>query len=287
MASCPNCGRRTMRTKDWVCQWCGYPLLGGGYKQLDKTYKEFQQERNPAWKSVVPEPEPQFEFEPEEEAAPEPEPPWKRQQPPRPAYQMKPEPEPEHEPEEEYELGPEPKAEYEPGPEPAPQPPPAAAHPEPPPEPQPGPELLARPEPEPVLLPKVEPSAPPALPRQEVSAEPLTVPSLDSIKDGSELTIDQIDALFRADSVGANTALRDKTLVIKGMVNKVFIRDHLDIRYMILNGTRKGLWGVRCGFGKESSPQMSRLSEGQTIALRGRYDGYSKNIIFKDCVLVG
>jgi hypothetical protein len=117
--------------------------------------------------------------------------------------------------------------------------------------------------------------------------EPLTLPSLDSIKDGSELTIDQIDALFRADSVGANAALKDKELIIKGMVNKVFIRDHLDIRYMILTGTRKGIWSVRCGFGKESSPQMSRLSEGQAIALRGKYDGYSKNIIFKDCVLVG
>ena len=45
MAVCPNCGRQTMRTSDWVCQWCGYPLLGRGYKKIDKTFKQLQEER--------------------------------------------------------------------------------------------------------------------------------------------------------------------------------------------------------------------------------------------------
>jgi hypothetical protein len=277
MAGCPNCGRRTMRTKDWVCQWCGYPLLYGGYKQIDKTFKELQEERNSSWKSVKPEPEPEFDFETEPEPEPLPEPPWKMKRPPQP--ERRPEPEPE------AEIKPEPP----PGPPAAPQPRPELA-------PPPQPELLPRPETEPIPLPEAEiapeeetaprpePAAPP---RQEIPSEPLTVPSLDSIKDGTELTIDQIDALFRADGVGANAALKDRTVIIKGTVNKVFIRDHLDIRYMILTGTRKGIWSVRCGFGKESSPQMSHLTEGQAITLRGRYDGFSKNIIFKDCTLVG
>ena len=115
----------------------------------------------------------------------------------------------------------------------------------------------------------------------------MKVPSLESITDGTALTIDQIDALFRADNIGANAALKDKTLVIKGIVNKVFIRDHLDVRYLILNGARKGIWSARCGFEKESSADMGRLTEGQAVALRGKYDGYSKNIIFKNCGLVG
>ena len=41
MAACPNCGRKTYRTLDWVCQWCGYPLLSGGFPSVEKTYKEF------------------------------------------------------------------------------------------------------------------------------------------------------------------------------------------------------------------------------------------------------
>jgi hypothetical protein len=117
--------------------------------------------------------------------------------------------------------------------------------------------------------------------------EPLTVPSLNSITNGTQLTIDQIDTLFRADNVGTNLALKDKTLIIKGIVNKVFIRDHIDVRYLILTGARKVVWSARCSFEKESIAQMSRLSEGQAVALRGKYDGYSKNIIFKDCELVG
>lgn len=295
MAACPNCGRRTLRTKDWVCQWCGYPLLYGSYKPIDKTYKELQEERNPSYQAEETKTEPDIEYEPEPESEPEPkpEPQWKLKRPPKPAYP----------PKSERTTPPKLEAEITPEPKPAPKPQPRPA-------PQPGQEILPRPRPEPVMLPKPEPApqpaprpeaeiapepvpqptlrpAQPAPPREEPQPEPVTVPSLESIKDGTQLTIDQIDALFRADNVGANIALKDKTLVIKGIVNKVFIRDHIDVRYLILTGARKVIWSARCSFEKESVPQMSRLSEGQAVALRGKYEGYSKNIIFKDCELVG
>ena len=70
-------------------------------------------------------------------------------------------------------------------------------------------------------------------------------------------------------------------------MDKVFVRDHLEIRYVILTGAGKsGVWNVRCMFGKESTSGLRRLDEGQTVSVRGKYDGYSKNIIMKDCVLV-
>ena len=72
-------------------------------------------------------------------------------------------------------------------------------------------------------------------PKEEMPSEPPALPDLASIQDGTELTTDQIDELFQADSLGASSAMRDKTLVIKGMVNKVFIRDHLDVRYLMLS----------------------------------------------------
>jgi hypothetical protein len=43
--SCPNCGQQTLRTKDWVCQWCGYPLLSKAYKRIDKKYNKLQEEK--------------------------------------------------------------------------------------------------------------------------------------------------------------------------------------------------------------------------------------------------
>jgi ribosomal protein L37AE/L43A len=42
---CPNCDLPTMRTKDWACQWCGYPLISESFQQLPKTYQEVRAER--------------------------------------------------------------------------------------------------------------------------------------------------------------------------------------------------------------------------------------------------
>jgi len=44
MAQCPNCSRQTMRTKDWACRWCGYPLLSGSFKEIPKTFRQLQEE---------------------------------------------------------------------------------------------------------------------------------------------------------------------------------------------------------------------------------------------------
>jgi hypothetical protein len=44
MAQCPNCSRQTMRTKDWACRWCGYPLLSGSFKEIPKTFQQLQEE---------------------------------------------------------------------------------------------------------------------------------------------------------------------------------------------------------------------------------------------------
>jgi len=115
---------------------------------------------------------------------------------------------------------------------------------------------------------------------------PTGTPKLETIEDGIEISVDQLDELYRKNMVGTHTRLTDKTLAVSGLVSKVFIRDHIDVRYIVLVGSQKKMtWSVRCTFAKESVSQMSRLQEGQTVTLRGKYDGYGKNILFKDCVL--
>jgi hypothetical protein len=294
MAACPNCGRRTLRTKDWVCQWCGYPLLGGGYKPIDKTYRELQEERSPSFRPEEQEPEPEYKYEPEPEPEPEekPEPRWKLNKAPRPSYQKKPQPAPEPEREADVPPRPEPRPVIRPSsplrPNPASQPVPELA-------PKPQPEQLPGSRPEPAFLPKAQTAPePPLQPVAQHKPEPppapqpetLTLPAVETITNGTQLTIDQIDGLFRADNIATNAALKDKVIVIKGFVNKVFIRDHLEIRYLVLTGARKVVWSARCQFDKENSAPMSRLTEGQAVALRGKYDGYGKNIIFKECSLL-
>ena len=258
MPACPNCGRKTMRTRDWACQWCGYPLLSRSYKKIDKTFKELQGERYSVLKAFSPELEPELETlepEPPPEPAPQPPPVIKKKVKPPPRLVEKPRP-PAPPP-----LRPElqPEAEL----------PPAPPHPPP----------LVSPAPPPILI--SEPALPPPPPAPEVAP-----PSLDKVTEGALLTVDELDALYRVNRLTAHARLAGKTIVVKGFVEKVFIRDHIDVRYIMLTGAGRNVtWPVRCTFAKESVSQMGRLSEGQEVTLRGKYDGYGKNIIFKDCVL--
>jgi hypothetical protein len=319
MPACPNCGRQTLRTKDWACQWCGYPLISRAYKKIDKTFKELQEERNLSPKyeeaetDITPDPDTVAETPPE----PKPEPPpetkrfrfFHREQKPQPEHtaetpppstrpeipreepqSVKPQPAPEVKPEPKPVTPPEAKQE----PKPVTPPPPPAPAPAPQPELKPEAELPPAPQskPEAELPPAPEPEPVPQLPPRPVHApepepEPVAVIPLDSIKEGMEITVDQLNALFKADKSGANSRFKEKVVIVKGLVEKVFIREHLEIRYIVMTGARKkDLWSVRCSFEKEGAAGLNRLNEGQETAVRGTYDGFSKNIIFKNCSLV-
>jgi hypothetical protein len=110
---------------------------------------------------------------------------------------------------------------------------------------------------------------------------------LEAIRDGMEISVDQLDALYRVEKAQAHAKFTGKTMVVRGLVERVFVREHLEIRYIVLTGAgRKGVWSVRCTFGKEGASGLTRLKEGQEVAVSGKYDGYGKNIILKECVLV-
>jgi DNA-directed RNA polymerase subunit RPC12/RpoP len=264
MAKCPNCGRETLRTEDWACQWCGHPLLSGSYKKIPKTYKQLQEER-------LLEREPLIREEPELEPEPIPKPILKPKPTPVPEPVLKPEPEPEPEPVSEPE--PEPVPEPEPLPKPEPTPvsePELESAVEPVPEPAPEPTLVTEPEPVPVTKP---------VPVPELEPEPTT--------GAITVTVDELNSAFNADKAAANVKLMNKTLKVTGTVDKIFVKEHLDIQYIILTSARKREnWSVRCTFGSEHGPQLTRLSPGQTETVQGQYAGYERNIILKDCALV-
>jgi hypothetical protein len=173
-------------------------------------------------------------------------------------------------------------AETEPEAEPAPKP---MITPPPTTEAEPTPEPVITPPPEPAPEPMITP--PPAPPKSESRPAPVIVPKLESLTDGDLLSVDGLDALFRENKMAVHSTLTDKNVKIQGIVDKVFIRDHIDVRYIVLKGTQKKLlWPIRCSFGKEIVTEMYRLNEGQEVTVQGKYDGYGKNIIFKDCVIV-
>ncbi|MDP2731270.1 MAG: hypothetical protein Q8O55_12450 [Dehalococcoidales bacterium] len=230
MAKCPNCGRETARTEDWGCQWCGYPLLSGSYKKLDKTFRELREERLP--RSVVEEttsePEPAEEAEPEllvEEAKPEPEP-----EPPS-ALEAEPEAEP-----------------------PAPEAVPVS-------------EAIATPEPV-------------SEPEPEVKPEPVTV--------AAEMTVEELLSAYLRDEAGANAKLGNQVLRVKGLVDRIEVKEALDIYYITLNSAEKNvlLQGIRCIFDQSHKDELARLTAGQAVTVQGKCGGSIIDLRLRDCVLV-
>ncbi len=345
MPDCPNCGRSTLRTKDWVCQWCGYPLVSNSFKAIDKTFKELQDERKPAAKTPAPaaQPQPVIKYEPEPRTeqpvrpvaasqpapAPEPQPNVEPQSvpvtpsQPESSVMITPEPQPNVEPqsmpvtpsqpESSVMITPEPQPNVEPQSVPVtpsqpessvmitPELQPTVAIPpesvvipptQPSPAAQPPPQNAVTPEPAPLITPP--PAQKPQLPSESkpeffIKPEPLPelLIELEDIEDGMEIAAEQIDALFKTEQEAANSAFTDKTFIIQGIVEKIFIREHLDIRYILLTGIMQGMtWSLRCTFERENGKALSGLQEGQAVKVQGTYDGYGKNIIFKDCVLV-
>ena len=46
MPICPSCGRRTSRTEEQTCQWCGSTLLSSTYRQVTKSYRSFEDKKS-------------------------------------------------------------------------------------------------------------------------------------------------------------------------------------------------------------------------------------------------
>ena len=277
MQKCPNCGRPTYRTEDWVCQWCGYPLLSKAYKKISKTFKQLQEERRkPAVSEPVPvvthesEPAPlPLVSEPAQETMPEPE------SVPVAEQEIAPQPEPEEQAEPEVEQ--QQSAEPEPEPVSEPESVPVAEQ-----------EVASQPEPEEQAEPEVEQQqpvepAPEPQPVQEQvpeAAVPLSVPNT--------VTVEELDAAYQANGIAADAGNQGKVLTVSGVVDKVVVNDSHEIYYCILAGAeRKVVWNIRCTFDRRNGAELKKISGKQRVAVQGKYSGYSKNIILKDCVLLG
>jgi len=157
-------------------------------------------------------------------------------------------------------------------------------------EPEPAPELEAEPEPEPEPEPVLVPEpGPEPVPEPEPVPKPKPVSELEPEPTSGiiAVTVDELNSSFNTDKAAANAKLMDKILKVTGSVDKIFVRDHLDIQYILLASAKaQGTRNIRCTFGREHSSQLTRLAAGETVTVQGKYDGYERNIILKDCSLV-
>lgn len=101
------------------------------------------------------------------------------------------------------------------------------------------------------------------------------------------MTVDGLNAAFRADSAAAHSRLAGKIIAVSGTVEKVVIKEHLEIRYIILaGGGGESQLRVRGTFGREYRPELSKLSTGQQATIKGAYQGFERNILLERCELI-
>jgi DNA-directed RNA polymerase subunit RPC12/RpoP len=250
MKKCPNCGRATLRTADWVCQWCGYPLLSIFYKKLPKTYKQFKEEQLRKFESIQePEPEPEPQSTYEHEAIP--------------ALESQKEPIPE--PERKVESILEPERQIEAIREPELEPQPTYEH---------------------EALPALESQKESAL-EPERKVEPIQEPVSEPEPVAMELTVEELLSAYETEGFAADVKFANKLLRLTGVVAVVDVKEMLDTHYIRLTGAeRDPVRSVRCMFDKKYALVLEKLEKGQTVTVQGIYNGSMMAIRMIDCVLV-
>lgn len=290
MPKCPNCGQETLRTEDWACQWCGYPLLSTGYKKIDKTWKQIKEERNQAKLAAAS--EKAYEFSPEEPET-RVEPPQKRTPLPKPAKR----PKPEAEMIIEEESPPAVRPPVQPRAVPAPQPREERVYETPPPVVNPPlqPEPVAREkppaverEPEPGIKPVSPPPPAPVAKNEPAPApEPATPPAAEPvIENAVEITADDLLNAYMVNDVAAHERFTNKILRVTGEVGRVNVNDMRAVYNVYLISSQvAGFRDVECRFTRQYGDVISRLQPGQTVTVQGRYFGYVINVILRTCTL--
>jgi len=247
MSKCPNCGLETLRTEDWACQWCGYPLPSGPFRKIEKTYRQLKDEREGRTgmvRQAMPEPETELkqdmerikainlEISSEEEAEPEAETETETEKEPTQEIEQKEKVE-EVKPETEEEITQEDK-----------------------PEGEQGIEVIQEPEP--------EPEAP-----------------------DMELSVGELLAAYEEDDVAADEKFTNKILKMNGVVSMIDVKDRLDTHYIRLtDGNKNCLQSLQCMFDKKHAPALRELEKGQNITVQGRYNGSVIAMRIVDCVLI-
>jgi len=88
---------------------------------------------------------------------------------------------------------------------------------------------------------------------------------------------------FKANEVKADEKYKDAVVTVKGKVTDMG-KDITDEAYIIVCGTGM-LDGVQCMFSKSGIDDISNLSKGDTVTVKGKYDGFIMYPILANCSL--
>jgi len=103
-----------------------------------------------------------------------------------------------------------------------------------------------------------------------------------------EITVEELISTYETEGPGAEANFAGKILKLTGSIDRINVRDALNIYQIVLNSPKKNvlLQGVRCVFDKSRAAELTRLSAGQKVTVQGKYDGSIIDISLRDCFLL-
>lgn len=135
-------------------------------------------------------------------------------------------------------------------------------------------------EPEPDLPPEPKPELPP-------EPEPGLIPEPEPDLPALEVSVDELLASYATDEAVTNVKFGEKILNISGIVNRIEVKDYLDLDYIYLTSAENTILDhVRCFFNKQHGPELDQLTKGQKVTVQGTYHGSIVNMRLLGCVLV-
>ncbi|MFC2022918.1 hypothetical protein ACFLTL_02015 [Chloroflexota bacterium] len=159
-------------------------------------------------------------------------------------------------------------------------------------EPEPTPELAPVTEPASKLITEparvIEPeldltSEPEPIEEPEPELPPEPEPDLPAL----EVSVDELLASYATDEAVTDVKFGGKILNITGIVNRIEVKDYLDLDYIYLTSAENTILDhVRCFFNKQHGPELNQLTKGQKVTVQGTYHGSIVNMRLLGCILV-
>jgi hypothetical protein len=156
------------------------------------------------------------------------------------------------------------------------------------------PESISEPESElvvevkPVSKVKAKPKAKPKS-KTKVVSKPESVPEAEPklTPAALDITAGELLSAYETGGVAADVKFVNKILNVTGVVDRIEVKDNLDICYITLKSAEENrLQNVRCVFDEEYGSGLNQLTTGQTVTVQGKYDGSIMDICMRDCVLL-
>jgi len=152
--------------------------------------------------------------------------------------------------------------------------------------PEPAPESMIEPEPKPII--KREPESVLAAESEPmIKPESVLEPPPELEPAAMEVTVEELVSAYEADEKTADARFVNQILKVTGAVDRIEVKDILDIHYITLISAEKPLLqSVRCMFDKGHGDSLYQLIRGQRVTVQGRFDGSIIELRLRDCILV-